>query len=64
MSHLMLALHNEALRDLHTERRGPLINTPARSWVQISAWRSAILTDAFRGFSPSLQANAGIVPYS
>jgi hypothetical protein len=30
--------------------------------VQISAQRSAILTEVFRGFPQSFQANAGIVP--
>jgi hypothetical protein len=32
-----------------------------RSRVQISAWRPDILTEAFRSFLQSLQANAGII---
>jgi hypothetical protein len=35
-----------------------------RSRVQISARRSAILTDVFRGFSQSLQENTGRVPFN
>jgi hypothetical protein len=35
-----------------------------RSSVQISAQRPAILTEVFHGFSQSLQANSGIVPWS
>jgi hypothetical protein len=33
-----------------------------KSQFQISAWRPSILTDAFRGFPQSLQANSEIVP--
>jgi hypothetical protein len=48
------------------ERSGQVVTTPTSysevSRVQISAWRPAILTEGFRGFPQSHQANAGIVP--
>jgi hypothetical protein len=51
---------------LSTERRGRLVNNPALYWegpgFDSRNRRPAILSEAFRGFHQSLQANAGIVP--
>jgi hypothetical protein len=49
-----------------SERGGRVVSSPAsvfgRTWVQISARVPDVLTESVRGFSRSLQENAGIVP--
>jgi hypothetical protein len=54
------------LRYIVTERRGRVVNTPTSysggPGFDYRPRRSAILTESFRGFSQSLQANSGIVP--
>jgi hypothetical protein len=49
-----------------TARHGPLGNTPASysggPRFDPRRRQPAILTEVFRGFPPSLQANAGVVP--
>jgi hypothetical protein len=49
-----------------TKCHGRVVNTPAslfmKTWVQILAQRLAILTEVFRDFPQSLQANAEIIP--
>jgi hypothetical protein len=46
-----------------TEHHGQVVNTAALylgdNWVQVLAQKLAILTEVFRAFSQSLQANAG-----
>jgi hypothetical protein len=43
-------------------RRGTSCLVFGRAWDQISARRPAILTEVFRGFPQSLQANSEIAP--
>jgi hypothetical protein len=61
-----IAAPQRPLLTWHTARNGPLGNSPA-SYSGSSRFDSrrrqpAILTEVFRGFPPSLQANAGVVP--
>jgi hypothetical protein len=51
--------------NFQTERCRRVVNTPRNREVPVSNLdprRKAILTEAFRGFPQSLQANAGIIP--